>query len=76
MGQVTIYLDDETERKMVRSAEAMNISKSRWIATVIRERLVDDWPATVRELPGSWSDFPSPEALRAIDAEDSEREPL
>lgn len=32
MGQVTIYLDDETEQKMTANARAMNLSKSKWIA--------------------------------------------
>lgn len=76
MGQVTIYLDDETEQKMVANAKAMNLSKSKWIAGVIREKLVDEWPATVRELPGSWQDFPSADDLRAGGGSDVERESL
>jgi len=76
MGQVTIYLDDETENKMIASAQVMNLSKSKWIANVIREKLVDDWPDTVRELPGSWKDFPTLEELRAGTGADSERETL
>lgn len=76
MGQVTIYLDDETERKMIANAKAMNVSKSKWIANVIREKLVDQWPATVRELSGRWPDFPSAEELRDSRDKDAEREPL
>lgn len=76
MGQVTIYLDSETEQKMVANARAMNLSKSKWIANVIREKLVDEWPATVRELPGSWQDFPSIEELRTGLKPDTERESL
>lgn len=74
MGQVTIYLDDETEQKMIANAQVMNLSKSKWIAKVIQEKLVDNWPDTVRELPGSWDDFPSLEELRA--GADSKRETL
>ncbi|MDZ7685422.1 MAG: CopG family transcriptional regulator [Gammaproteobacteria bacterium] len=74
MGQVTIYLDDETEEKMVANARAMNLSKSKWIASVIREKLVDEWPATVRELPGSWRDFPSLDEIRTSGGTDAERE--
>ena len=74
MGQVTIYLDDETEQKMMTNARAMKLSKSKWIASIIREKLVDDWPYTVRELPGSWEDFPSLEELRATTNTDTERE--
>jgi len=36
MSQVTIYLDDELEYKMRKAAEAKNLSKSRWIATIRR----------------------------------------
>lgn len=74
MGQVTIYLDDETEQKMIANAQVMNLSKSKWIAKVIQEKLVDNWPDTVRELPGSWDDFPSLEELPA--GADSKRETL
>lgn len=76
MGQVTIYLDDETEKKMVENARSMHVSKSKWIASVIREKLVDDWPASVRELPGSWKDFPSAEELRANLPADIDRESM
>ena len=76
MGQVTIYLDDETERKMIANARVMNLSKSKWIANVIREKLVDDWPDTVRELPGSWEEFPPLEELRAGAGTDTDREAL
>ncbi|WP_295719113.1 CopG family transcriptional regulator [uncultured Halovibrio sp.] len=76
MGQVTIYLDDETEKKMIENARVMKLSKSKWIAGVIQEKLVDQWPDTVRELPGSWSDFPSLEELRVGESADTEREAL
>jgi hypothetical protein len=64
MGRVTIYLDDEMEKRMAANAKAMKISKSRWIANAIREKLVDEWPANVRELAGSWEDFPTLEEIR------------
>jgi len=50
MGQVTICLDDELEKRMTASAKAMKLSKSKWIATAIREKLVAEWPANVRKL--------------------------
>lgn len=76
MGQVTIYLDDETEKKMVESARSMHVSKSKWIASVIREKLVDDWPVSVRELPGSWKGFPLAEGLRGNLPPDLDRDPI
>lgn len=74
MGQVTIYLDSETEQKMIANAKVMKLSKSKWVANVIREKPVDQWPDTVRALPGSWHDFPSLEELRAHPGTDSGRD--
>lgn len=76
MGQVTIYIDDETEKKMTASAKEKNISKSRWVTDVIREKVANEWPASVRELAGSWEEFPSAEGLRANLGQDAERETI
>jgi hypothetical protein len=76
MGQVTIYLDDELEKRMTTNAKAMKLSKSRWIANVIREKLVDEWPPNVRQLAGSWEDFPTLEEIRETGQRDITREAL
>jgi hypothetical protein len=76
VGQITIYLDDETERKMKRTVEAQHISQSKWIARLIRDRLREEWPDSVREIPGSWKDAPSAEELRNGLGPDAEREEL
>ena len=76
MGQVTIYLDDETEQMMVTSAEERQLSKSKWVASVIREKLTTSWPVTVTEAVGTWADFPSVETLRGRGVADKERERL
>jgi hypothetical protein len=76
MGQVTIYLEDELEARMAAEAEARKLSKSKWIATIIREKLVDEWPSTVREAAGSWDDFPELKAIRGETLADLERERL
>ena len=76
MGQVTIYLDDEIEKRMTADAKAMKLSKSKWIANVIREKLVDEWPVNVRELAGSWEDFPTLEDIREPEQRDITREAL
>lgn len=76
MGQVTIYLEDELEAKMVADAKARNLSKSKWIAAVIREKLINEWPHEVREAAGSWGDFPSLEEIRGETPPDSKRESL
>ncbi len=76
MGQVTIYLEDELEAKMVADAKARKLSKSKWIATIIREKLVNEWPPAVREAAGSWEDFPPLEEIRGETLTDIERESL
>jgi predicted DNA-binding protein len=37
MGQVTIYLDDETEARLKASAKRKGVPVSRWIAELVRE---------------------------------------
>lgn len=64
MGQVTIYLDDELEARLKTAAAGARISTSRWIADLVRERLRTEWPMEVRELAGSWGDFPDADDLR------------
>lgn len=76
MGQITIYLDDETERKMKTEAEAMKLSKSKWIANLIQEKLSDNWPESVRSLAGSWKDFPDREEIHRKTGKDITREKL
>ena len=76
MGQVTIYIDGETEKKMMASAKAENISKSKWISNVIREKVAMEWPVSVRELEGAWADFPSIKELRSGIGIDAKRDKL
>jgi predicted transcriptional regulator len=74
MGRLTIYLDDEVEKRMTASAKAMKLSTSEWIGNAIRDKLADEWPANVRELAGSWLDFPASEEIRATGQRDAARE--
>lgn len=70
MGQVTIYLDDELEELMTAEAKAHNLSKSRWLANMIREKLNNTWPKSVIDAAGSWDDFPELTTLRhSLDAD-------
>ena len=64
MGQVTIYLDDETERTVRAAAESDGVSLSKWIAQQIHAGARAEWPAIVRELAGAWPDLPSAEQIR------------
>lgn len=77
MGQVTIYLDKEIENKMKHAARANQISVSKWVADLIRERISTEWPQDVANLAGSWrEDFPSLSEIRSIQGKDAEREDL
>lgn len=74
MGQVTIYLDDETESRLKASARSQGVPVSRWIAELVRERTATEWPEEVRRLAGAWPDFPDAEALRRGQGADLQRE--
>jgi len=66
MGQITIYLDDETEKLVNRHAEGAGESASKWVAEAVRKRARSEWPADIFSLFGSWrdEDFPDAEELR------------
>ena len=59
MGQVTIYLDNEIEKQMKKAAKTSAISVSKWVANIIKEKVLTEWPQDVINLAGSWKeDFP------------------
>ncbi len=76
MGQVTIYLDNETEAKLNALIGNKKISKSKWIAELIRTKAATSWPESVVELAGAWKDFPSVDKIRETIGQDTQREPL
>ena len=76
MSQLTIYLDEDTERRLRAAADSQGVSLSRWVASLIREKTEDSWPQAVLDLAGAWPDFPTTEELRANPRPDSPREPL
>ena len=74
MGQVTIYLDAETERKMQKILKKRGVSKSKWIAALIKEKTASTWPETVVSLAGAWRDLPTAEEIRKKVGRDASRE--
>jgi hypothetical protein len=78
MAQITIYLDDDTERLVRRHVRSSRVSTSKWVAEAIRRRAVSEWPADVLALFGSWKDedFPDAAALRKVSGSDVRREKL
>jgi hypothetical protein len=73
MGQVTIYLDDETEKRVRHAAESAGVSVSKWIAQRIQKDARTEWPTSVRELAGAWPDLPSAEQIRRHSTKDVKR---
>ncbi|WP_089723789.1 CopG family transcriptional regulator [Candidatus Thiosymbion oneisti] len=76
MGQVTIYLEEDTERKMVAAAKSAQLSKSKWIAKLIQEKVANEWPRSIVELVGAWEDFPDIDDIRSDQGKDTNREKL
>jgi hypothetical protein len=73
MGQVTIYLDDETEKTVRAAAECDGVSLSKWIAQRIQKGARVEWPAVVRELAGAWPDLPTAQQIRRRSGKDVAR---
>jgi hypothetical protein len=76
MAQVTLYLDEETIKRVRRAARASGLSQSRWLAELVREKTARQWPDAVRELAGAWGDFPEAAELRRSAGRDVKRERL
>jgi hypothetical protein len=74
MGQVTIYIDDDTERNMLKMIQKRGISKSKWIAELIREKASTTWPENVVQLAGAWKDLPTAQEIRKAMGKDARRD--
>ena len=76
MGQVTIYLEEDVEKKMVDAAKSAQLSKSKWIARLIQDKVANEWPPSAVELAGAWEDFPTIDEIRKNEGKDANREAL
>ena len=76
MGQVTLYIEDEIEKKMALAAKSANLSKSKWVASLIKAKVATDWPNSIVGLAGTWQDFPSIDKIRENSGHDVNREVL
>ena len=76
MGQVTIYLEDEIEEKMSQAAKSEHVSKSKWVAGLIKAKVASEWPESITHLAGAWKDLPSAEEGRVSLGQDIKRETL
>jgi hypothetical protein len=76
MGQVTLYVDAETENRIREAARVAGVSQSRWLADLIREKTSTEWPPSIVALAGAWADMPTAEQLREGLGEDTPREAI
>ena len=76
MGQVTIYLEREIENKMIMMAESSQLSKSKWIAKLIEEKIATKWPQSITDCVGSWDNFPTIDEIRSNTGKDTERKSI
>ena len=58
MSQITLYLDDAVQALIEQAAQAQGISKSRWVAELIRKHAAHEWPQECLALAGQFADFP------------------
>lgn len=58
MSQITLYLDDATQSLVEQAARANGLSKSRWVAEIIRKYAAHEWPQDCLALAGCFTDFP------------------
>ena len=76
MSQVTIYLDENTDKRLREAVAQSGLSKSQWITQLIKEKTATEWPDVVREMVGEWQDVPEQEKIRDTEGKDLPRETL
>ncbi|SAI27275.1 Uncharacterised protein [Bordetella ansorpii] len=69
MSQITLYLDDATQALVDEAAQASGMSKSRWVAELIRKYASQEWPADCLALAGAFADFPLREDVPELPAD-------
>jgi hypothetical protein len=75
MPQVTLYLDERTDKMMRERAAAAGVPYSRWVAQLIHAQAEATWPPDVARLFGAFPEMPLSEDLRSRDVADIPREP-
>jgi len=76
MGQLTIYIDNDIEKKVNNMVKKSGMSKSKWVAELIREKTANSWPDSVIQLAGAWKDMPTAEDIRKNMDRDADREKI
>ena len=74
MAQVTIYISNDLESQIKAMASSLNISISKFISTLLEQKVQNEWSYSSRKLAGSWDDFPTLQEIRSNQGQDAERE--
>lgn len=74
MAQVTINIDPTLETQIKDMADSLNLSISKFILSVLEEKVNSKWNPNIKQLSGSWSNFPTIDEIRENKAEDIKRE--
>ncbi len=64
MAQITIYIDNNLEEKIKEVAKNTGQSISKYISNAIEQKLNNSWNEDIKNLSGSWNDFPTLEEIR------------
>jgi hypothetical protein len=76
MAHLTIYLNDDVERRVRESAKTAKVSVSKWVADRVTKSVETSWPPEFLALAGAFPDFPDAGQLRRGYGEDVPREGL
>ena len=76
MGKITVYIEDEVEKKMLSAVKSSKLSKSKWIAQLIQEKVDNEWPLSIMNMAGTWQDYPSINDIRSYERHDGNPESL
>jgi hypothetical protein len=76
MAHLTIYLNDEVERRARKAAKTAKLSVSKWVAQRVTESVNSSLSPKFLALAGAFPDFPDAAELRKGYGEDVPRESL
>ena len=73
MSQITLYLDDATLELVEKGAQAQGVSKSHWVAEIIRKHARAEWTPECLALAGRFADFPLRDDAPGVKTADAPR---
>lgn len=74
MAQVTIYIPNDLESQIKEMAGSLNISISKFISTILEQKVKNEWSSSSHRLAGAWDDFPTLLEIRTNQGHDVKRE--